>query len=72
MYTLLTVVWCYVRVVPDSSGQIDHSATILAEVLGYELWFYATIAGLVAIYLTMLCYLKFMVGDQQQDTVYKE
>ena len=54
--------WCYRRVVPNSKGQIDHSTTVVAEVLGYELWFYGTLVSLVAIYITMLCYLKFKVG----------
>ena len=54
--------WCYIRVVPDSKGAIDHSTTVLAEVLGYELWFYATFVSLAAIYITMLCYIKYKVG----------
>ena len=47
--------------VPDSRGKIDHSTTILAEVLGYELWFYGTLVSLAAIYITMLCCLKYKV-----------
>jgi hypothetical protein len=51
--------WCYIRVVQNSNGDVDHSTTVLAEVVGYELWFYATFVSLAAIYITMLFYLKY-------------
>ena len=54
--------WCYIRVVQKSNGNVDHSTTVLAEVLGYELWFYVTFVSLAAIYITMLFYLKYKVG----------
>jgi phosphatidylglycerophosphatase A len=53
--------WCYIRVVQNSNGDVDHSTTVLAEVVGYELWFYATFVSLAAIYITMLFYLKYKV-----------
>ena len=54
-------VWCYIRLVPRSDGKIDRSATILAQLLGYELWVYITFVALLVLYLTMLCYLKYRV-----------
>ena len=57
-----SVGWCYIRVVPDSKGRVDHTTTVVAEVLGYELWFYGTFASLAVIYITLLCYIKFTVS----------
>ena len=53
--------WCYIRLVPRSDGEIDRPATILAQLLGYELWVYITFVALLVLYLTMLCYLKYRV-----------
>ena len=50
--------WCYIRLVPDSEGHIDQRTTVMAEVVGYSLWFYITAGALVLIYLTMLYYLR--------------
>lgn len=50
--------WCYIRLVPDSDGHIDKRTTVMAELVGYALWFYITAGALVLIYLTMLYYLR--------------
>jgi len=57
-HLFLHVAWCYIRLVPEGNKTYSRSDTLLAQLVGYDIWVYATFIILPALYLTMLCYLR--------------
>ena len=58
---LFSAVWCYIRVV-NVNGTEDYQATLIAQLIGYDIWVYATFFILPAIYFTLMCYLRYRVS----------
>ena len=67
-FFFLTAGWCYVRHIPasfvnttggcDPDKSYDSMQSVLASLLGYDLWVYIAFVVLPVLYVTMHCYLR--------------